>query len=89
MMTINDSRTQILTEVRAKREAALRSARGGNVSEEEYWLGIAARMTTWIEHLEQNAGRPVRPWPMRDRLGIDLPPSARRVRTVVPVHPAE
>lgn len=82
--TIDDSRAEVLADARAKRATALRFARTGNASEEEYWLRIADRMTTWIEHLERNAARAERSWPERirgtARAGINLPPSARRSR---------
>lgn len=60
MITVVDSsRAEMLSEVRAKREMALRSARNGDLREEEYWLRIAGRMTEWIAHLEeQNGGHP-------------------------------
>jgi hypothetical protein len=77
---IDANRTEMLVEVRAKREAALRLARTLNAREEEYWLGIAGRMTTWIEHLEKHGA--MRAVPMRanhggGRTGIELPPNAR------------
>jgi hypothetical protein len=82
--SIDNSRTEILIEVRAKRASALRFARAGSPREQEYWLHIASRMTAWIEHLEEPGGAHNIPmWPHgRDgaHLAIDLPPSARRSR---------
>ncbi len=91
--TIDDSRSEILAEVRAKRESALRYARGGNAREEEYWLGVAGRMTAWIEHLEHDGARTMPSWAGLDRNGarpgIDLPPNARPQRATVPAEAAE
>lgn len=90
-MTIDDSRCEILAEVRAKRESALRFARTGTAREEEYWLGVAARMTIWIQHLERSAS-PAARWPhgAADRLRpIDLPQHARPVRVLASVQAAE
>lgn len=91
MMTINDTRNDILTDARAKREAALRVARTGTVSEQEFWLDVAGRMTIWIEHLEHNGTRVAR-WP--PHIGergtpIDLPPHARPARSPAPAPSAE
>lgn len=93
MTTIDNSRSDILAEVRAKRESALRYARGANPREEEYWLGVAGRMTAWIEHLEHDGARTVPLWPGGGRngarAGIDLPPNARPQRATVPAAAAE
>jgi hypothetical protein len=82
--SIDNSRSEILVEVRAKRASALRFARAGNPREQEYWLHIAGRMTAWIEHLEELGGALNIPiWPHGRggaHLAIDLPPSARRSR---------
>ncbi len=88
-MTIDDSRNDILTDARAKREAALRIARTGTAGEQEHWLDVAGRMTIWIEHLEQGNARPARlPHGANDRVRpIDLPSHARPVRPVA--HAAE
>jgi hypothetical protein len=57
MATIIDSaRPHMLADARAKRETALRCARGADRRDEEFWLGIAGRMTEWIEHLESQPG---------------------------------
>jgi hypothetical protein len=59
---IDSSRAEILSEVRAKREMALRCARNGDFREQEYWLSVAGRMTKWIEHLEErDAPAPIVP----------------------------
>jgi hypothetical protein len=59
MITVIDSsRAEMLCEVRAKREMALRCARAGNVREQEYWLRIVGRMTEWIEQLEACSATP-------------------------------
>ena len=74
-------RTEILADAKAKRESALRHARTGSAGEEEYWLGIAGRMTEWIGHLERRDGDEIRlsgPARARPRHGIDLPAYARR-----------
>ncbi|HEX4043490.1 MAG TPA: hypothetical protein VHY10_17460 [Xanthobacteraceae bacterium] len=55
MITVIDSsRAEMLCEVRAKRETALRCARTGDFREQEFWLAVVGRMTTWIEHLEMH-----------------------------------
>ncbi len=90
-MTIDDSRSEILAEVRAKRESALRFARTGDAREEEHWLGVAARMTIWIQHLERSGAPPAR-WPhgTGDRIRpIDLPQHARPVRALASAQAAE
>ena len=89
--SIENSRTEILVDVRAKRESALRLAVAGNPGEQEYWLHIASRMTEWIERLEDPRGArnmPVAPYGAGGaRVAIDLPPSARPARA--PAAPVE
>ena len=84
MITVIDSsRAEMLCEVRAKRETALRCARSGDCREQEYWLTVAGRMTAWIAHLEEEAGIPAAPDRCKRDVanlgpGIVLPRQARR-----------
>lgn len=76
--TVDTSRAHMLCEVRAKRERALRNARGGGGRDEEYWLRIAGRLTEWIAHLEHRDGERevligVRRNPNAASLGIRVP----------------
>ena len=50
---IDSSRTEMLTEARAKQAVALRAAQIGKVDEQEYWLGVAGRLNQWIGLLEK------------------------------------
>jgi len=60
---IESSRSEMLTQVRAKRATALRYAQLGDLHEEAHWLHIASRMTEWIEHLET----------LRSTRGVEIP----------------
>jgi len=78
---IDSSRAEMLCEVRAKRESALRLARTGDAAEEVYWLTVAGRMTVWIEQLEAKDGTGDLPrWPKPGVAGIRLPLNAGRSR---------
>jgi len=89
--SIEHSRNEILVDVRAKRASALRLAGTAGPGDKEYWLGIAGRMTTWIERLEKPAGlRPIAAAPNGQagtHVPIDLPPNARPSRA--PAAPLE
>ena len=79
--TVDTSRAQMLCEVRAKRERALRNARGGGGREEEYWLRIAGRLTEWIAHLERHDGE------RAVLIGVGRNPNAESLGIRVPALP--